>query len=143
MSLVLFAISLPVPAFEFTFDGPETATGWMALTWVPSHFFAQFRNWDGNEPWMGWTSYLYFHLRLLLYWSPNFLFLLGFIFALAYRPGATAMTAAIGFLVAAWVGGIGHPLFVGYYLWLASLALLAAGGIWAKWNALRIERESE
>jgi len=155
LSLMLFALSLPLPAFGYTFDGQEIVTGWMAFTWVPSQLFETFRDWDGNEPWMGWTNYLCYHVGLL-YWLPNALFLLGLILALARRPGAAAIIATIGFLIAAWDGSmvwlhenecgstpLGHPLFIGYYVWLTSLALLAVAAVSERLKALCSERAAE
>jgi hypothetical protein len=77
-------------------------------------------------------------------WSANVVLALGMLFLLLGRLRLAAVAGAVASLLGLttwWVLRY-SPLLVGYYLWQASLLLLAVGAGWAHWHT-PVMREAE
>jgi hypothetical protein len=135
-ALGLYAAALAAPAADLFVP----LSGWDALRFTPSLLYDQLTGAaPGADPraLLQWTRATALALVML---TPNPLLGLGLLALFARRPrlawvaGGLALLAALAAALG-WCHAEGGRLLAGAYLWLASMAVVAAAGLWADLGA--------
>jgi hypothetical protein len=136
---VLYGASLFLPAFTFTFDNVEVCYGWEAVAVVPNVWWTAltYGLFEGDM-WKAvvgvWNSYPPLVWVLVGFaWLPNPLLLFAVVGLLRGRRRVALVSSSLAVLLGLVVpltytlgrADDDHRIFVGYCLWLASLALPA------------------